>query len=844
MDTKPDKPVKNPLWNVPANLVFVLCVVVTVLAWRGTMAINERASRDYFNALIEDSQSALLNRFNIYEHSLLAIQGYFRGSNNVRQKEWEIFGGSLKVEETLPGVVSIGYAENVRKEDIPAFEQAARADFMPDFAVHPPVKGDQAYVIKYLEPLEKSREVLGLDIGYESSRRDALEKAWSTGQPTMTPKIFLYQGREKRPGFHIFVPIYDVFSDGERTRPVRAWAFAPFIGEEFLKDLALANHDELSLEVFDGQSTQESDLIYRSSSLTQMPPGENDYRQKNIITIAGRDWTLVWRTTAIFNPRADRNMPYVVMVSGFLFSILIGAFVHFISSSADNIRRQVAIRTRELEEANKAKSDFLARMSHEIRTPMNGILGFIDMVQQTDLTRFQRSQLEKADRAGQTLMLIINDILDLSKVEAGKMTLEHKAFHVPNVLTICTDIVRKAADDKNILLTLDIAAACPPVLVGDQYRLQQIVLNIIGNAVKFTDKGYVRIKADYQDGNFILTVEDTGIGIAKEHHPFLFDSFVQEDPSMTRRFGGTGLGLSIAHRLVTAMNGTISFDSEKGKGTTFRISLPLPRGTLEPQTETRMSISNAAAQSILLVEDTVMNQEITRAMLERYGHTVTIANNGQQAVDAVRNNRFDLVLMDIQMPVMDGIEASRQIREELNVSSETLPIIALTAHARPEDVASFFEVGIDEYILKPIKAPELESRIRAAMEDEDMMAPPFADDHDDSAADTPLFDRGQYDSLVEVLGAKKTLEIYAEYKRDADTRFAALFARPGADDIHRHLHSMASMAGNMGFIRMEHECRRLMDAGDEPGIASDLRALYGIYGEGCVALEAVYGRPI
>lgn len=836
---------KSPVWNLSANLVFVFCLIAAVIAWRVTTLLNEKARQDYFQSLIAGSENALSNRFNIYEHSLLAVQGYFRGSSNVRQKEWSIFGESMKVEKTLPGVVSIGYAENVRKEDIPSFEQRARADSAPDFTVHPPVEREQAYIIKFLEPLDKARSVLGLDLGFEENRRTALEKAWETGLPTLTPKINLFQGREPRPGFHLMVPIYDVFSDSERTRPARAWAFAPFIGEEFLQDIAISNHNELNLEVFDGRSTDEKDLIYRAPSVTQMPSELLIYRQENVISIGGREWTLVWRPTLLFNRQADNNIENVVLICGLLFSILIGAFVHFISSSADHVRQQVWMRTRELEEANRAKSDFLARMSHEIRTPLNGILGFIDMVKQTELNSFQRGNIEKAERAGQTLMLIISDILDLSKAEAGKMTLESQPFRLANVLTISADMVRKAADDKGLPLTMQISATCPDVLVGDRYRIMQIILNLLGNAVKFTDTGSVRIGASYQDGRLDITVQDTGIGIAKENQSLLFENFMQEDASTTRRFGGTGLGLAITKRLVDAMNGDISFESEKGVGTTFRVSLPLPRGTIVTQEEGGdIPVEDTRPYSILLVEDTVMNQEITRAMLERYGHKVTVADNGANAVEAVRNGKFDIVLMDIQMPVMDGIEASREIRETLGLGSADLPIIALTAHTGPEDVAAFFEVGIDDYLLKPVKAPALMKRIQDVLNEENT----FFNIESEADNDNPvvLFDKNQYKSLTDVLGEEKTLEIYGEFKRDAGERFAALLSGFSREDVRRELHSMASMAGNMGFVRMEAECRRLMENIEAIGdtlLGDELRALHALYEQGCTALEQVYGRP-
>jgi signal transduction histidine kinase/ActR/RegA family two-component response regulator len=742
-----DKNNRYPLWDLAAGLVLMFCLAVTLIAWQGTVHVSEKNNRGHFISAIEDGQLALENRFDLYLQTLLGLQGLFRGSDFVTNYDWHEYADSLNIEESLKGIVGVGYIENVKSAHLATFIDRVRKDGVPNFTNHPETEFDDKYIIKYIEPMSVNASVHGLDVGFEVNRREFLEKAWETGKPTLTPKINLFQGREKRPGFLLIVPVYHAYNNFSDKEKVKAWVFAPFVGEEFLRDIGLANHKELSMELFDGRSTNEKALIYRSPSVEDVSENFGKYVQKTYVNIAGRDWTIVWRPAKDFQPRTSPKIASAVLLCGIVFSLFLSLFVHFLTTSAENIRRQVQIRTRELEEATRAKSDFLARMSHEIRTPMNGILGFVDIVRQTDLTSFQSEQLEKVDVAGRTLMMIINDILDLSKIEAGKMVLESRSFHLRHVLSICVDLVKKDAVAKNLDLSMNIDKACPETFIGDQYRLQQIFLNLLSNAVKFTEEGYVRLNARYDNGRLVIEVIDSGIGIAKDKQAGIFASFVQEDAGMTRRFGGTGLGLTICKQLTDSMGGTISFESDKGKGTHFLVVLPLPVGVDKPKEEAPVILSGHH-YSILLVEDTVMNQEITKAMLERYGHSVESADNGAKAIDAVRAKTFDLVLMDIQMPVMDGIEASREIRDTLGFDGFELPIIALTAQAMPEDVASFFEVGIDDYILKPVKAPELAQKIEDVMND-DMLGGSPSGEGDDAPTifAASLFDNSQYQVL-------------------------------------------------------------------------------------------------
>jgi TMAO reductase system sensor TorS len=517
------------------------------------------------------------------------------------------------------------------------------------------------------------------------------------------------------------------------------------------------------------------------------------------------------------------------------------------------------------ERASSAKSEFLARMSHEIRTPMNGVLGMSELLQATELTPRQRHLSETISRSAEALLQIINDILDFSKVEAGKLELERVDFHLREAVEETIEIFAARAHAKGLELVCDIEAGVPNTVHSDPMRLRQVLINFVGNAIKFTDSGLVvvRVRTVGKDGLLRFEVVDTGIGISVEAQAHIFNAFSQADSFTTRKYGGTGLGLAICRQLATLMGGEIGVHSEVNRGSTFwfevnlapvtgaaaaparRTQPPAAAEGLPPESATPAppptmlaSGAHAAGPRILLVEDNAVNREVAVGMLESLGCAAISVENGRLAIEAADTAAYDAVLMDCQMPVMDGLTATAQIRRrEQQSGTARVPIIALTANAMEGDRERCLAAGMDDFLSKPFTQQQLATLLRRWLA---LRALPETERRDLSRV--PLIDASVLRNIAAL--AKPTLlnsmiDLYLRHSPDLIQAIETAAANMQADELSQAVHTLKSSTSNLGGTRLAMVAKECEVLAREGGVAQAGQIVPRIrkeYQEFCAAL--------
>jgi signal transduction histidine kinase/ActR/RegA family two-component response regulator len=746
---------------IDGHLAVVLVLIISTAATASAFIAVSRSSKTDKETRFQNQAIHVRNDiqglFDNYQVGLDFGRSFVKASENITRSEWQSFFSAQRVENHFPGVWGYGFVEIVEPERLDRFVEEERADGAPEFRIHAHPGFDQSafigsnYVIKFHEPAERNRGAWGLNVAARPENRRVYDEARDSGEIRVSAPIRLFQSGDSQWGLVFVAPVYsdgmDISTIAQRREAIVGWVVTSIGLDRFFDAEWKDGWENVELELMDRQSGIDAadGLIYRSGVSCE-PDRIHD--SVTHISMQVENLPLVMRIKFCSDTGLLAEGKSIgVLTVGTLLTILLTMITWSVTrtkTKAISIARSMTSSIRESENrqrtlalqadsANKAKSEFLANMSHEIRTPMTAILGYGEILEESVSSETSSGYIEAIEairRSGKHLMMIINDVLDLSKIESGKLEVDHEVCTILDAVQDVAAALRMSAVKKGIGFKVEFASAVPTLLRTDAYRIRQILINLIGNAVKFTAEGSITIVLDADDQNIRFSVKDTGEGIPESEIHTLFDPFEQLDNSVTRRHEGTGLGLTISNHLAELLGGEIIVESEVGVGSVFTLVIPLdcPKNTSYAQLLPKDTAGAASPQyrdaehleckkilgRVLLAEDGADNQKLISHVLKKIGLSVKIVENGQRAIEMLSGEeRFDLVLMDMQMPVLDGYSATREIRNR----GITIPIIALTAHAMAGARDDCIAAGCDEYATKPIEREKLYAVIRRLLDE-------------------------------------------------------------------------------------------------------------------------------
>jgi signal transduction histidine kinase/DNA-binding NarL/FixJ family response regulator len=703
--------------------------LATASIWTASNASTEatRIANDRFKFKVSQAQFAIHQRLAAYQEVLRGGVGLFAATDNqVTRAAWHTYVNTLAIDKNYPGIQGVGFAKHILAQQRNVHVLAVRSEGFPDYHIKPAGDRDELTTIIFLEPFDwRNRRAFGFDMFTEPVRRAAMILARDTGAPSISGKVTLVQETDQgvQNGFLMYLPVYQTAvppaTVEERRAGLVGYVYAPFRMRDLMR--GILESDQFSgvrLEIYDEASLLEENELYDSAGPSQ-PVMASAFTAIEPLAIDARTWTIRFTSLPAFDATIDVQKPRLILSAGLLVSLLFSVAVWCLWINRAKARELADANARlsqakdAAEAANRAKSLFLANMSHELRTPLNAVLGYAQLLKRDGgLNKWQASAIDTVRRSGEHLLTLISDVLDVSKIEAGKLDIVSGPVELPTFLNGVADIIRVRADEKNIGFVFEPSSHMPHWVHADEKRLRQVLLNLLGNAIKFTDRGQVTFRArpiasSRDEVQLRFEVQDTGVGIAGDKQGAIFRPFEQVcDPR--RRSGGTGLGLSITRELLRLMGCDVEFESTPGVGSRFwfEVSLPTLEVNLSVADAKELIIAYRGSQrSILIVDDVVENREVLASMLGGVGFEVREAANGLDALEQACLTRPDLILMDVMMPVMDGLEAMRAMRQLDDL--KTIPIIAVSASAGIDDRAKSLVAGANAFLSKPVNQEHL-----------------------------------------------------------------------------------------------------------------------------------------
>lgn len=700
------KPIKNS--KIVAFVSFVLLTSVC-LTFTYSKEIYKRNLAIKFSEITEKKIYELEILKRQIESNLFALATIFRSGISPTIDEFQLIAASLN-----DGVIpyrAIAWLDvlDVEEKELWLTKQSqrgltnAKIKIIDESRLH-----SKIFPIGLTAPYANNSLAIGIDLASHPVAGDTVFDAIEAQGIRATPPIRLAQQSDKETGNVIYYP---VFSDHDN----RLIGIAEIVIEvdKSLERLLLNTKasESYNFTIFD--LNLKSSAYATGVVQNHNPNHQLHFSESYEIEWFGRKWSVTFESTDSFENTKKDWLSWLTLIVGFIIAALGIAFTLILVGFNDQLKHQVKSKTTQLaavidklEKADQVKNEFIANMSHEIRTPLNVVLTTLQLLKQSKQEIKEKELIDSALSSGRTLLTIINDILDISKLEAGKLEIENTEFDLSKLIQDTINEQATIAESKGLDLVVGSMQTISGVWYGDPTRIKQILINLISNSVKFTDSGKVEVLASKYKRGLLLEVTDTGIGMTEQQTEKLFERFVQADSSTTRRFGGTGLGLAIVSQLIYLMKGNIEVSSELEKGSKFTVKLPLkhsPTKKIEQPVDKELNMPDLSGKTILLAEDNKVNQMVFKAITAPSNANLLIAENGKEAISLLENNRPEIIFMDIQMPIMDGEQACMLIRE----TNKQIPIIALTANVLEKDVARYLEEGFDSHLAKPIELNKL-----------------------------------------------------------------------------------------------------------------------------------------